>query len=189
MDKTKCCCTIYPESLRSNLALYIFPPFLWDSNLDGKWHLSGELKNSLACHCLVLSTLGSVLLNTGPCSYKGTWVQARAPESQPLSSVCVHIGHIKQVTVLGVSNIKRCLAYFLSFIEEPLWEVFIERWRLPGFSFNMISLRLRDRPLFFFGGGWGRGGGGWKILKQIVWRGWNTEIICMEIKKCLQQDG
>ena len=24
---TKCCCTIYPESLRSNLALYIFAAF------------------------------------------------------------------------------------------------------------------------------------------------------------------
>ena len=29
-DKTKCCCTIYP-SLRSNLTLYIFAPFLQDS--------------------------------------------------------------------------------------------------------------------------------------------------------------
>ena len=27
MDNTKCCCTIYP-SVRSNVALYIFAPFL-----------------------------------------------------------------------------------------------------------------------------------------------------------------
>ena len=47
-------------------------------------------------------------------------LQARAPESQPLSSVCVTLFHLKQVTNLGVSNIKRCLAYFQSFIERWL---------------------------------------------------------------------
>ena len=80
---------------------------------------SGALKKCLTCHCLVVSTLGSVLLNTGfcLCFCKRTYVlQARAPESQPLSSVCVTLFHLKQVTNLKVSNIKRRLAYFQAFI-------------------------------------------------------------------------
>ena len=54
-------------------------------------HFSGAL-TWLTCHCQVIGTLGSALLNTGfcLCSYKRTYVlQARAPESQPLSSFCV----------------------------------------------------------------------------------------------------
>ena len=100
----------------------------------------------------MVSTLGSALLNTGfcLCSYKRTYVlQARAPESQPRSSVCVTLFHLKQVTNLKVSNIKRRLAYFQSFIERCLphrrsifKRFMFERWRLAGFSFNMISPRL-----------------------------------------------
>ena len=79
---------IYP-SLRSNLALFIFAPFF----ITFKPYISPvRLKRWLTCHGLVVSTLGSALLNTGfcLCSCKGTYVlQARAPKSQPLSSVCV----------------------------------------------------------------------------------------------------
>ena len=78
---------IYP-SLRLNLTLFIFAPFF---NKIQTVHFSGALTR-LTCHCQVVSTLGSALLNTGfcLCSYKRTYVlQARAPESQPLSSVCV----------------------------------------------------------------------------------------------------
>ena len=85
--------------------------------------MSGKLKKSLACHCLVLSTLGSVLLNTGSClcSYKGTYTYKQEPPSHnPWVLSVLHIGHLEQVTNLGVSNIKRCLAYFQSFIERCL---------------------------------------------------------------------
>ena len=79
---------IYP-SLRSNLALFIFAPFF----ITFKPYISPvRLKRWLTCHGQVVSTLGSALLNTGfcLCSYKRTCVlQARAPESQPRSSVCV----------------------------------------------------------------------------------------------------
>ena len=156
--------------------------------------MSGKLKKSLACHCLVLSTLGSVLLNTGSClcSYKGTYTYKQEPPSDnPWVLSVLHIGHLEQVTNLGVSNIKRCLAYFQSFIERCLphrWTTLrgVHRKVTPTwFQFQHDFTTSWGQINFFFDGGWG----GWKILKQIVCRGWNTEIICMEIKQCLQQDG
>ena len=53
-----------------------------------RWAKNGRLHATVWCG----STLGSVLLNTGfcLCFCKATYVlQARAPDSQPLSSVCV----------------------------------------------------------------------------------------------------
>ena len=84
-----------------------------------RWAKNGRLHATVWCG----STLGSVLLNTGfcLCFCKATYVlQARAPDSQPLSSVCVTLFQLKQVTNLKVSNIKRRLAYFQSFIERCL---------------------------------------------------------------------
>ena len=130
--------------------------------------MSGKLKKSLACHCLVLSTLGSVLLNTGSClcSYKGTYTYKQEPPSHnPWVLSVLHIGHLEQVTNLGVSNIKRCLAYFQSFIERCLphrWTTLrgVHRKVTPTwFQFQHDFTTSWGQTNFFFRRGLGGGGG------------------------------
>ena len=119
MDKTNCHlpftlhCVQILRFLYSRLFFIRFKPYISPV----------RLKRWLTYHGQVVSTLGSALLNTGfcLCSYKRTYVlQSRAPESQPRSSVCVTLFHLKQVTNLKVSNIKRRLAHFQSFMERCL---------------------------------------------------------------------
>ena len=121
-----------------------------------RWAKKGRLHATVWCG----SNLGSVLLNTGfcLCLCKGTYVlQAKAPESQPLSSVCVtHWPSWTSNYLTGVNH-KKVFGLFLVLHREMSTsqrevdifekkrepEVFIfERWQLAVSSFDMISIRL-----------------------------------------------